>query len=91
VYAQYRPHYPREIIAVLQKIHPINQNTIIADIGSGTGIFTKLLLETGAIVYAVEPNDAMREESESFHGRSPNFKSVNGRAEATTLPDHSVD
>ncbi len=91
VYAQYRPDYPPEIIAALQKIIPVKRKTIIADIGSGTGIFTKLLLETRALVYAVEPNEAMRREAESLLGKTPNFRSVNGRAEATTLPDRGVD
>src|SRR5262249_46107808 len=61
-----------------------------------TGIFTSLLLESGATVYAVEPNADMRAEAErgtiaSLDAKRARLHLVNGRAEATTLPDASVD
>ena len=62
----------------------------VADVGSGTGIFTRLLVATGAKVYAVEPNDAMRAAAESELGSSANFISVKGTAEATGLADQAV-
>lgn len=62
----------------------------MADVGSGTGIFTRLLLAAGAKVYAVEPNDAMRQAAEAEFRASANFISVKGSAEATGLKDHSV-
>ena len=65
--------------------------TIVADIASGTGIFTRLLLENGNRVFGVEPNSDMRRAGEEFLAEYPKFVSVNGTAEATTLPDHSVD
>jgi SAM-dependent methyltransferase len=63
----------------------------VADIGSGTGILTELLLETGAQVFAVEPNKEMREAAERILSDYGRFRSVNGTAEATTLPQASVD
>jgi len=62
----------------------------VADVGSGTGIFTRLLLGTGAKVFAVEPNDAMRNAAEAELGAHANFVSVKGTAEATGLKDNSV-
>jgi ubiquinone/menaquinone biosynthesis C-methylase UbiE len=63
----------------------------VADVGSGTGIFTRLLLEHGNEVFAVEPNDGMRAEAETSLADFENFHSVHATAEATTLADHSVD
>src|SRR2546422_6524206 len=64
---------------------------VVADIGSGTGILTELLLASGAQVIAVEPNDAMRAAAEARLSAQARFRSVNGTAEATTLPSASID
>lgn len=63
----------------------------IADIASGTGIWTRMLLENGNPVHGVEPNAEMRVAGERLLAGFSNFSSVAGTAEATTLPDHSVD
>jgi SAM-dependent methyltransferase len=89
-YVRYRPHYPRELIAWLGATIGFTRAWRVADVGSGTGIFTQLLLENGNDVNAVEPNDEMRREAEATLGSFRNFHSVNGSAEATTLADHSV-
>lgn len=86
-YASARPSYPRAILDVLS----VREGDVVADLGSGTGIFTRLLLEAGATVWAVEPNDEMRAVAEVELGREPRFRSIAGRAEATTLPDASCD
>jgi SAM-dependent methyltransferase len=70
----------------------IRSGSVVADIGSGTGIFCQPLLEMGCVVYGVEPNEAMRREAErTLSPRYPSFHSVNGTAEATMLPSHSID
>ncbi len=68
----------------------LSKAATVADVGSGTGIFTRLLLDAGATVYAVEPNDAMRGAAESDLGGRPRFTSVAGSAEATGLGSASV-
>jgi predicted rRNA methylase YqxC with S4 and FtsJ domains len=55
-YIKYRPRYPPEIINFLKTELAVDQNKIIADIGSGTGILTEFLLKNKYLVYAVEPN-----------------------------------
>lgn len=90
-YVRYRPGYPSEIIALLKKECGLTGDSAIADIASGTGIFTRLLLENGNHVFGVEPNAEMRDAGQQFLARYPNFTSVVGTAEATTLPAHSVD
>jgi SAM-dependent methyltransferase len=86
-YARYRPGYPPAVIDVLR----LTPGVRVADLGSGTGIFARLLVEAGGEVWAVEPNGPMREAAERDLESVPGFHSVNGRAEATTLADESVD
>jgi SAM-dependent methyltransferase len=90
-YVRYRPGYPREVIDLLRAECGLRSESVIADVGSGTGILTKLFLDDGNFVYGVEPNAAMREAGEEFLAAYPKFCSVAATAEATTLPDGSVD
>jgi SAM-dependent methyltransferase len=90
-YVKYRPGYPPEVLDLLARECGLGQACTVADVGSGTGIFAKLLLGTGARVVAVEPNAAMRAAAEHDLGGSSQFRSVDGSAEATTLDAGSVD
>jgi SAM-dependent methyltransferase len=90
-YVKFRPGYPDEAISFLVKEAKLSIHSVIADVGSGTGIFTRLLLDQGFTAYAVEPNDAMRESAGKQLHTYPNFHSVNGTAELTTLSNHSID
>ena len=90
-YIKYRPHYPKEIVKLLVKECGLNKNTIIADVGSGTGILAKLFLDNGNKVYGVEPNQAMREVAENYLKDYRQFHSLSGTAEATTLADQCID
>src|SRR4051812_17679476 len=90
-YVRFRPSYPRQIIETLERDCGLTRDSIVADIASGTGIFTKLLLEHGNRVFGVEPNAEMRSAGEEFLAAYSNFKSVEGTAEATTLEYRSVD
>lgn len=90
-YIRYRPGYPREALDALKRECGLTSSDLIADIASGTGIWTRTLLENGNRVYAVEPNVDMRQAGERLLAEFANFRSVAGSAEATTLPDASVD
>jgi len=90
-YAKYRPGYPREILGLLDTWCDLSPDHVIADIGSGTGLLSRIFLENGNRVLGVEPNAEMREAGEEFLKQYPKFTSVAGSAEATTLPDDSVD
>jgi SAM-dependent methyltransferase len=90
-YVRYRPGYPRAILELLRDECALTPQSVIADVGSGTGILTRLLLENGNVVYGVEPNAQMRQAGEEFLAAYPKFRSVAAAAEATTLPDASVD
>ncbi|WP_199621147.1 class I SAM-dependent methyltransferase [Paenibacillus alkalitolerans] len=90
-YVKYRPSYPKEAIDYLYDSVGLRAGSEIADIGAGTGIFSRLLLEQGSGVTAVEPNQAMREAAEKALSGESKFRAIPGSAEATGLPDHSVD
>jgi len=90
-YIKYRPSYPVEVIEYLKSEGILRSDSVIADIGSGTGISAELFLKNGNAVYGVEPNDAMREAAEKLLSAYSNFKSINATAEETTLPDNSID
>jgi SAM-dependent methyltransferase len=90
-YVRYRPSYPSEAVRVLQTECGLTANHVLADVASGTGIWTRLLLENGNRVFGVEPNPEMRQAGERLLAQFPNFSSVAGKAEATTLDDASVD
>lgn len=90
-YSKYRPGYPRKIIAILEKEIGLNKRWDVADVGSGTGILSRPFVRYGNKVFGVEPNEEMRLSAEKSLGRRfSNFVSVSGRAEATSLPSHSV-
>jgi SAM-dependent methyltransferase len=90
-YIRYRPGYPREALQVLERECELTDKSVIADIASGTGIWTRMLLEHGNPVFGVEPNREMREAGERLLTGFPRFTSVGGTAEQTTLPEASVD
>jgi SAM-dependent methyltransferase len=90
-YVRYRPAYPSAVLDLLTSDCGLTAASVIADIASGTGIFTRMLLENGNRVFGVEPNAEMRNAGEEFLRAYPHFTSVAGTAEATTLADHSVD
>src|ERR1700744_2038625 len=90
-YVKYRPHYPVAVIADLQKTYSFQPDWVVADIGSGTGISTELFLTAGNHVCAGEPNPDMRTKAEELLSGYPGFASIDGTAEATGLPEASVD
>jgi len=90
-YVRYRPGYPPEALRVLQAECGLKSEHEVADIASGTGIWTRMLLENGNRVVGVEPNAEMRQAGERLLAGFPRFTSVAGTAEATTLADASVD
>jgi SAM-dependent methyltransferase len=90
-YVRYRPSYPPDVLDLLKRECGLTTSSVIADVASGTGIFTKLLLENGNRVFGVEPNPDMRRASVEFLAAYPGFTSVDGTAEGTTLPGHSMD
>lgn len=90
-YVKYRPHYPREVLDFFRDELDLQKSSVIADIGSGTGISSKLFLEYGNTVFGIEPNELMREASEEYLKDFPNFKAINGTSENTMLENKCID
>ena len=90
-YIRYRPAYPADVLGAIRAECGLKPSHVVADVASGTGIWSRMLLENGNVVFGVEPNVDMRQAGERLLADFPQFRSVDGKAEATTLPDHSVD
>src|SRR5579863_2350338 len=90
-YVRYRPGYPPEVMAALQTECGLAPRHVVADIASGTGLWSRMLLENGNRVFGVEPNAEMRAAGERLLAEFPMFTSIAGSAEATTLASQSVD
>ena len=90
-YIKYRPSYPLKIIDFLKEKRILAEYTVIADIGSGTGILTKLFLDNGNQVYGIEPNKDMREAAEKILQVYTKFSSLEGSAESTGLEENCID
>ncbi len=91
-YIAFRPSYPKELLLFMKDELGLAESHSIADVGSGTGLLSKLFLDNGNIVYGVEPNAEMRAAAEAWLEDEPGFRSISGRAEEMPpLKDHEVD
>ncbi len=90
-YVRYRPGYPPQLMAWVHERLGVAPGARVADIGAGTGISSRLFLQAGHPVIAVEPNAAMRAAAEQWLGAEAGFSALDGSAEATGLADASVD
>jgi SAM-dependent methyltransferase len=90
-YAKYRPGYPPDMLEFFKDQLGLTAESVIADIGSGTGLSSKPFLENGNVVYGVEPNAGMRAAAESILKPVANFRSLDGTATATGLDNESID
>lgn len=89
-YVRYRPGYPAEALVTLKENCGLRPEHVVADIASGTGLWTRIVLENGNAVFGVEPNQEMRQAGERLLAAHLRFASIAGTAEETTLPDQSV-
>lgn len=90
-YVRYRPGYPKAIVDLLKSECGLTPQSVIADLGSGTGKLAELFLANGNPVLGVEPNREMREAGERLLKSFPKFNSIAATAEDTTLPRACAD
>jgi SAM-dependent methyltransferase len=90
-YREHRPRYPREIVDVLRRECGLAADWVIADVAAGTGLLAEIFLANGNPVIAVEPNAPMRAVCEELRGQFSSLRCLDGTAEATELPENSVD
>ncbi len=90
IYEKYRPSYPEDYIKdVINKCH-LDSESLVADIGAGTGILSRQLLHNNLKVVGVEPNSDMRKILKKLE-TNENFRAIDGTAEHTNLENNSVD
>jgi SAM-dependent methyltransferase len=91
-YARYRSGYAPSVVgAVLALVESPIAELDVADVGAGTGIWTRMLAARGPrSLIAVEPNDDMRQQG-ILASRGANISWREGTGEATGLSDQSVD
>jgi SAM-dependent methyltransferase len=87
-YARGRPEYPADLLPWLTGALGVVAGHVVVDLGAGTGKFTKLLVQTGADVIAVEPVEAMRAQ---LAKNLPGVLALPGSAEAIPLETASAD
>jgi ubiquinone/menaquinone biosynthesis C-methylase UbiE len=91
VYRRYRARYPREVFDFVREHCGLTAASVMADVGSGTGMLAEVFLENGNRVFAIEPNAEMRDVCKELEALYSGLRCIDGMAEATTLPEHSVD
>jgi SAM-dependent methyltransferase len=90
-YVKYRPGYPKGVVETLHDACGLLPSSVIADVGSGTGLLARLFLDFGCTVFGIEPNAEMRAAGERLLANDHTFTSLNGSAEATGMPAASAD
>ena len=90
-YIKYRPKYPGKLLSFIEEDLQVKRGSKIADFGSGTGIFSKQLLDQGYEVFGIEPNLEMRSAAEIHLKSYKFFHSIDAPAEQTSLSDQCVD
>ena len=90
IYEKYRPYYPQKYVEdIIEKCH-LNFESLVADIGAGTGILTRQLLHNNLKVVGVEPNPDMRKVLKKLE-TNKNFRAIEGTAEHTNIENNSID
>jgi ubiquinone/menaquinone biosynthesis C-methylase UbiE len=90
-YARYRPYYPAAVIGSLQTNCQLLETSVIADVGSGTGILTELFLRHGNRCSPWNRTGRCGKLASGCWRATRISRALPGRAEATTLPEQSVD
>ncbi|MDQ1474057.1 MAG: hypothetical protein QOJ99_5537 [Bryobacterales bacterium] len=90
-YIRFRPGYPPALVDLLAREAGLNAESTIADIGAGTGLLSTAFLKAGYSVIGIEPNREMRQAGDTLLAAHPHYRSIDATAEATSLPDHSID
>jgi SAM-dependent methyltransferase len=90
-YNRYRQHYSNDVVDAVRQACGLRPEHLMADVGCGTGLLAEIFLQDGIRVIGVEPNAEMRRVGEEYLSHYPNFRIVDGSAEATHLETGSVD
>jgi ubiquinone/menaquinone biosynthesis C-methylase UbiE len=90
-YSRYRWDYAAQAIQEIFDTANISAESVVADLGAGTGILTRHFIGKVRRIYAIEPNPEMRQVAKEAFLSSPSCIVKEGCAEETTLADGEVD
>ena len=87
LYQRYRPSYPEALVDWIVGQAELARGAVVADVGCGTGISTRLFATRGFEVVGIDPNESMLARA----GTSDVSRFLVGEAAATGLADQSID
>jgi SAM-dependent methyltransferase len=93
-YARFRPSYPAHGIDFIMSRCGLGKDSLLVDVGCGTGIASRLFASRGVTVIGIEPNIEMRctaVATREAEAAEPTVTYREGRAEATGLSSVSAD
>ena len=90
-YQKFRPSYTDETIDYIFHNFGLSRDSVLADVGAGTGIFTEKLVTKCKLVYAIEPNQEMRTAADKRLSSYSSYKSINGTSDKTMIGNNSID
>ncbi|HEV3078717.1 MAG TPA: class I SAM-dependent methyltransferase [Gemmataceae bacterium] len=93
IYSKCRPGYPQSALNFILQHCGLKSGSLLVDVGSGTGISSRLFAERGLQVVGIEPNADMRATAIATPGSCEEVRPTyrEGRAEATGLATGSAD
>jgi len=80
-YNKYRPTYPIVVADFIISEFKLSSDSIIADIGCGTGIFSSLFKDKIKTIYGIEPNTEMLKFAKKNLSKQNNFIPINATYE----------
>src|SRR4051794_6032716 len=84
LYARCRPDYPAEALDFIAERCGLTIGSCVVDVGSGTGISSRLLAQRGFRLIGLEPNADMRRYAENANSAEfqfpPVYQSATGEA-----------
>jgi SAM-dependent methyltransferase len=90
-YDAYRPQPPAIIPDILTQLAQVERPQLVVDLGSGTGLSTRIWSKRSEQVVGIEPSDDMRRQAEAHADGRANIRYQAGFSTATGLPDNCAD
>lgn len=90
-YEKFRPGYAAELYRTMFDYIPIDENSRVVEIGTGSGQATGPVLTTGCRLTAVECGERFSERLKEKFGEYPEFTVITAKFEDTEFPENEVD
>lgn len=91
IYRKYRPSYSEEVVQCILDYYHLTKDSVVIDVGCGTGNLSKVFLDKGMTVFGVEPNLDMRKEAQDYLSQYKKFTAVEGNDGDFNVGDQLAD